>query len=298
MQSGDACALKPTINLTVCCALLGRCLFAGWWYEGSGIYRHNYLVVTNPVRLATHGVFAPSYLLGNYHPRSTPAEGLTVDTAMVLPSAEVQNNGMTSASASVTFTLVAADGVTVVGSQSASGTVNASSTVKLVANQISVSNAELWSVPRPYLHTLVTTLTVNKVVVDSTNTSVGLRSIRWDPELGAFINEQPTKMRGYCNHNTFTGVGTGVPDRINLFRIQAVRGTGGNAWRTSHNPPIPALLDIADRLGIMMLDENRIYDFGDEYIDNMVDLVRRDRNHPSVIFWSGCNEVRICARCM
>lgn len=82
-----------------------------------------------------------------------------------------------------------------------------------------------------------------------------------------------------------------VPDRINLFRAQASRSIGGNARRTSHNPPDPTLLDMYDRLGMVVLDENRLFANNTKYIQNMKELVIRDRNHPSVILWSFCNEL-------
>lgn len=81
-----------------------------------------------------------------------------------------------------------------------------------------------------------------------------------------------------------------VPDRINLFRAQSVRGLGGNGWRMSHNPPIPALLDILDRVGVVVMDENRLFGNVSSYVEAMGDLVRRDRNHASIVIWSFCNE--------
>ena len=81
-----------------------------------------------------------------------------------------------------------------------------------------------------------------------------------------------------------------VPDRVNLFRAQASRGVGGNGRRTSHNPPAPTLLDIYDRVGVVVMDENRLFDNVTKYVENMGTLVKRDRNHPSVVIWSFCNE--------
>ena len=112
-------------------------------------------------------------------------------------------------------------------------------------------------------------------------------------------------MRGACNHESFTGVGAALPDRVDLLRVQQMRGVGMNAWRTSHNPPEPALLDLTDRLGVLVLDENRVlatvdnckgsgcenvpaYD-GDPAAD-MGLLAKRDRNHASVAWYSLCNE--------
>jgi beta-galactosidase/beta-glucuronidase len=128
----------------------------------------------------------------------------------------------------------------------------------------------------------------------------------WDPVDGLHLNSQRVKMRGFCNHESFAGVGAAIPPRIDLVRIQQMRGVGGNAWRTSHNPPEPALLDVADRLGILVLDENRVLATvnncpGDSGNPNTTcangyvpmyrgdvaadtgNLALRDRNHASVV---------------
>ena len=88
------------------------------------------------------------------------------------------------------------------------------------------------------------------MVVDSYNVTTGARTVRWDADKGLFINDEHIKMRGFCDHSNFGGVGSAVPDRVNLFRAQASRSVGGNGRRTSHNPPDPAMLDIYDRLGV------------------------------------------------
>jgi beta-galactosidase/beta-glucuronidase len=130
-----------------------------------------------------------------------------------------------------------------------------------------------------------------------------VRNVAWDGERGLVLNEQNVKMRGACNHESFTGVGAALPERIDLLRVQQMRGVGMNAWRTSHNPPEPALLHIADRLGILVLDENRVLATntncegcgnvpgysGDPAADTGA-LAVRDRNHASVIWYSLCNE--------
>ncbi|EDQ85641.1 uncharacterized protein MONBRDRAFT_34168 [Monosiga brevicollis MX1] len=160
-----------------------------------------------------------------------------------------------------------------------------------IRGTVDLANAQLWSVARPWLYTLVVTVVVNDEPVDAINVTVGMRSTTWTASQGLFLNDAHVKSRGFCNHNDFEGVGTAVLDRINLFRAQAVRGLGGNSWRMSHNPPAPALLDILDRLGVMVMDENRLFSNSSIYVANMGDLVRRDRNHASVIIWSFCNEV-------
>ena len=86
------------------------------------------------------------------------------------------------------------------------------------------------------------------------------------------------------------GVGMAVPDRVNLFRAQSMRAVGANAWRMSHNPPIPVMLDILDRVGVVVWDENRNFGDNDIWVQAEGDMVKRDRNHPSIMVWSFCNE--------
>ncbi len=104
------------------------------------------------------------------------------------------------------------------------------------------------------------------------------------------LNNLPFIWRGFNNHNSFAGVGMAIPDRVNLFRAQSARAVGANAWRMSHDPPIPILLDILDRLGFVVWDENREFGENDIWVGNQKDMVKRDRNHPSVMVWSFCNE--------
>ena len=113
---------------------------------------------------------------------------------------------------------------------------------------------------------------------------------RYDADDGFFLNEDHFKVRGFCDHNNFGVVGMAVPSRINLYRAQASRAVGGNGRRTSHNPPDTALLEIYYRLGVVVIDENRLFANETRYVENMGVLVKRDRNHPSVVIWSFCNE--------
>ena len=113
-------------------------------------------------------------------------------------------------------------------------------------------------------------------------------SIDWSAH-GFKLNGALLHIRGFSHHSDFGAVGGAVPDRVNLFRANALRSVGGNTWRTSHNPYRPALYDIMDATGILVWDENR--DFNQMNIKDMEALVRRDRNHPSVVIWSACNEV-------
>ena len=156
---------------------------------------------------------------------------------------------------------------------------------------LTVIAPKLWSVRSPHRYLLACVLTVDGVAVDGKNVSIGLRNFNWRDEhtLGATLNGDPLHIRGFSHHSDFGAVGGAVPDRINLFRANALRSVGGNTWRTSHNPYRPAMYDILDTVGVLVWDENR--DFNQMNILDMERLVRRDRNHPSVIIWSACNEI-------
>ena len=112
--------------------------------------------------------------------------------------------------------------------------------------------------------------------------------MEWSPRRGFLLDDTHVKIRGFCNHNNFAGVGMAVPDHVNLARVQTLRGLGGNAWRMSHNPPDPALLDMMDRLGVLVLDENRWFNPSPDeqvYLDGFTEMAKRDRHHASVIAW-------------
>lgn len=172
-----------------------------------------------------------------------------------------------------TFKLYEADGVTVAATATASSVNVSLGNPSSATALLSLTDAECWSVARPYLYTLAVSLSSGGSIIDTFNASVGVRSVRWDADYGAFVNEQRVRFRGYCDHESFAAVGMAVTPRINLFRLQAMRGMGGNGRRFSHNPPTPVLLELADRLGVMTLDENRVFAVG--LAPNMVDLVQR-----------------------
>ena len=237
----------------------------GWWYEGSGLTRNARLVVASHVaQFKPFAIASPSTVVaGSMSPHgSNPVHGL-MGSATVFPSADVSIGKVTGAGTRllISFELVDTNGRLVGDTQAAWTTSAANSSSTVSAPPITVHKAELWSVARPYLYILIATLKVygdSVTVLDSVNTTVGIRSVEWNPTHGLYLNEQHTKMRGFCNHESFTGVGAAISPRIELFRLQQMRGLGGNSWRTSHNPPRPALLEMADRLGVMILDENRV----------------------------------------
>jgi len=275
----------------------------GWWMEGAGLTRHARLLILSSAFIASQGIATPHFVTGPYAPRATPALGLTASSVSLEPSALVFADAPATP-VTVLFTLLAADGVTVLASDSAPALAGPKGTKVFAPAPLVVADAELWSIPRPYLSTLRTTLSVRGAAVDAVDTAVGLRSVAWDPEEGLRLNEQPVKPRGACEHESFAGVGAAIPDRVDLYRLQQLRGAGMQALRSSHNPYEPVLLDLADRLGVVVLGENRVLATvgncggnckvvpvytGDPAADAGA-MALRDRNHASILFWSLCNE--------
>src|SRR5208283_2193073 len=153
-----------------------------------------------------------------------------------------------------------------------------------------VINPKLWSIETPYLHTLKTVLRSDGIIVDTYETNFGIRTVRFDPNEGFFLNGKHLKIKGTADHQDHAGVGIAIPDALQEFRVKRLKAMGSNAIRTAHNPPSPELLDACDRLGMLVLDENRLMGINQEHFDCLERFMKRDRNHPSVVLWSLGNE--------
>ncbi len=247
----------------------------GWWYEGAGMYRHTRLLKRPPLHIVTDGVFAQP-VKKSKGTWEIPAE------------VTLENSGKEPAKGSVTMRLLSPDGKEVAsGSGKATVPVLGRSVVKF---SIPVKNPLLWSPDHPALYKVETSVTSPGGNADQVAFHCGFRTIRFDAEKGFFINDQPLKIQGTCNHMDHAGVGTAVPDSLWDFRIRKLKEMGSNAYRCSHNPPPAEFLDACDRLGMLVMDESRNFNCAPEYMDQMRWMVRRDRNHPSVILWSVFNE--------
>src|SRR6185503_14127289 len=143
---------------------------------------------------------------------------------------------------------------------------------------LNVSNPRLWSVDRPELYGLAAGVGADGLFGDATHTFIGFRTIRFDADHGFFLNDEPLKLQGVCCHQDHAGVGVAVPDAIWEFRIRKLEAMGANAYRCSHNPPAAEFLDACDRLGLLVMDENRHFNPTPEYTRQLEWLVRRDRN--------------------
>jgi len=259
------------------------------FYEGAGIYRHVWLVKTDPLHVPQWGTFVTSEFEGN--------------RAVVTVRTELANEADAEATCRITSTIV-----DLTGRQVASGRSNLLSIPgweqRVSTQRLQVVDPQVWSIEQPNLYRLLTAVESGDRVIDRYETSFGIRTVRFDPDGGFLLNGAPVKIKGTCNHQDHAGVGSALPDRLQYFRIEKLKEMGSNGYRTSHNAPTPELLDACDRLGMVVLDETRMFSSSPEGLSQFERMIRRDRNHPSVVFWSTGNEeplqgtdpgARICA---
>lgn len=247
----------------------------GWFYEGAGIYRHVWLTKTAPVHVAPNGTFVTTHVAGG-------AATVTAQATLVNGSAAAQTFEVEQA-------VVDAAGQTV-ATGPASSVRLAGAAQRDLTVRLPVAGPHLWSLESPYRYTLVTRVRQGGQVVDEYRTRFGVRTLRFDANEGFFLNGKHVKITGTNNHQDHAGVGTALPDALQDWRIAQLKAFGCNAYRTSHNPPTPELLDACDRLGMLVIDENRMMGSTQTNLGDLKRLIVRDRNHPSVISWSVGNE--------
>ncbi len=263
--------------------------FEGWWYEGGGIYRHVWLNIADPVHVAPWGVYVTSEV---HNVLSNPSADLTIETKIV-------NQSHVHTEVRASTAIVAPDGSTV---GSTGGVVSLPPySERVVYHHVTIEHAQLWSLEERHLYNAVTTIEGNGRTIDKHTQRFGVRTLRFDPDYGFFLNEKSVKLQGTCNHQDFVGVGIGMPDSILYWRMaQLKEKLGCNAIRCSHNPMSPAMYEACDELGLVVMDEIRHpgdspaakANVGTPYKNtaHVESMILRDRNHPSVIMWSLSNE--------
>lgn len=247
----------------------------GWWYEGAGIYRHTWLVKRNPVHIETDGVFA------NPIQAADGTWSIPVETTLYSMDAKP-------ATVQVESTLLDPEGRPVASN-------HADATIQPLGQAVpryalAVASPRLWSIEQPTLYSVRTLVRRNGAVIDDVTTRAGFRTIRFDPDKGFFLNGKPVKLLGTANHQDHAGVGVAVPDSLWDFRVRRLKEMGSNAYRAAHNAPAAEFLEACDRLGMLVMDENRNFGSSPELLRQLSWEIRRDRNHPSVIMWSVFNE--------
>jgi beta-galactosidase len=270
------------------------------WYTGSGIYRHVQLYIRDKLHIAHWGVYI-----------TTPE--ISDESGMVRIETTVQNDDTKMRAFSLKYEIITARGDTI-GSLTTTGQM-ASDAQETFTQNIKIKNPQRWSPETPTLYTLKSHVLDGEAFLDSQTTPFGFRTLRFDPDKGFFLNDKPMKLKGVCLHHDAGCLGAAVPDKVLEYRLKLMKALGANAIRTSHNPPAPELLDICDRIGLLVMDEafdeftppkNKWvegrnigspsrFGYGEYFkqwsVIDMRDMVRRDRNHSCIIMWSIGNEV-------
>lgn len=265
------------------------------WYPGGGIYRNVWLVKTGPVHVGHWGTFI-----------TTPE--INKDAASVSIKVSVDNRSAAQASIKISSEIYELDSKDQKSSRSVASTDSANLTISpdsAAAASLSgtVRKPRLWDVKDPARYVAVTTLTQGDRVIDRYETPFGIRSIKFTADNGFLLNGRRVPLNGVCDHHDLGALGSAINTRALERQLEILKEMGDNAIRTSHNPPAPELLEIADRLGFVVMDES--FDcwvrgktrndyhllFPDWHEKDMRALVRRDRNHPCVVLWSIGNEI-------
>ncbi|MFO1226396.1 beta-galactosidase GalA [Roseateles sp.] len=246
----------------------------GWWYEGAGLYREVRIVKRAATHIVTDGVFA--------HPVKR-GEGWVIPIEVTLATLADKAQPVT-----LECELLDARGTHAKASTRVQVPMLRQAVAKL---QIKHDKPELWSPARPHLYRVVTRVLQGGQVLDELTTPCGFRTQHFDADRGFFLNGQPLKIQGVCIHQDHAGVGVAVPPALIDFRLRRLKELGCNAIRASHNAQDRAFMDACDRLGFLVMAENRLFNPSPQYVEQQLKwLVRRDRNHPSVFMWSVFNE--------
>jgi beta-galactosidase len=266
------------------------------WYPGGGIYRNVWLVKTSPVHFSQWGTHI-----------TTPE--VSKDAATVSVQTSVDNNSAAGVEVKVATAIfeLKADGAkakTAIAEMATDGIKAAAGATADTAQTIIVPKPKLWGVEHPNRYAAVTTISQGDKVLDVYETPFGIRTIRFTADNGFLLNGERVRLNGVCDHADLGALGSAINTRALERQLEILRGMGGNAIRTSHNPPAPELLDLCDRLGFVVMDEAfdawKLHKKPNDYANIFSDwheadvraYVRRDRNHPCVILWSIGNEIQ------
>ena len=260
------------------------------WYSGSGIYRNVQLVTTAAVAVDHWGTFV-----------TTPK--VSAEAATVQLQTTIRNGaGQGTKPVRVETLVLDAQGTTV--AKQTTDNVKLTDSTTVLTQTLSLPKPQLWAVQRPYLYRVLTRLWQGKTAVDEVATPLGVRTFAFDAQTGFSLNGQPLKILGVNQHHDLGALGAAFNLRAAERQLQLLQRMGCNAIRMSHNPPAPELLDLCDRMGLLVMDEafdmwqkkknGKDYhqDFKLWHRRDLRDMVLRDRNHPSIIVWSIGNEIR------
>lgn len=256
------------------------------WYSGAGIYRNVRLVSLSDVHVQHWGTYVTTALVTN-------------KKSEVCIRTNLKNNNTTAQKITLVTEIRNANGEKVAVNK-VSRTIADTTTF---SQMLTVSKPQRWSIETPVLYTAINKVYVGKELKDVYETPFGIRTLRFDKEMGFFLNEKRVQIKGVCNHHDLGAIGAAVNVRATERQLEMLKEMGCNAIRTSHNPPSPELLTLCDRMGFLVMDEsfdewkiaknkngyNTLFDKWAE--KDMVAMIHRDRNHPSVFLWSIGNEI-------
>ena len=257
------------------------------WYPGAGLYRSVWLKIDEPIFVSQWGTYITS-------------PTVTKNLAVVQNETTINNKSAKNSTITVTHKYLDPFGKKVASTTETLEIPSNSSVVSATYTQI--KNPVLWDIYKPNLYKVVTTLSSEDKLLDTYNSTIGLRSISYDTK-GFYLNGRKVRFNGACLHHDNGALGAAVYKRADQRKLQIMKEMGVNAIRTSHNPPSREFLEVCDELGLLVLDEafdmwrkpkveNGYRVFYDEWSErDLKDMIRRDRNHPSIIMWSVGNEI-------
>lgn len=276
------------------------------WYSGSGIYRNVDLVITEPVHVARYGTFVTTPDLEAEYANNR---------AVVNVKTAIENNGDTDAEVTVKSTIYDAEGIVFAETAATEAQTTAMGAVTEFEQNITTAKPKLWGVDTPNLYTLVTEVVVDEFVTDRYETTFGFRWIEMTPNDGFSLNNEYMKLNGVCMHHDQGALGAVANERAIERQMQMMKDMGVNSIRVTHNPAADELLEICNRMGLLVIDEafdcweqgKRTYDYGRFFNKaathpdakpgqtwaefDIKNMVERGKNDPCIIMWSIGNEI-------
>lgn len=245
----------------------------GWWYEGAGIYRNVWLIKTNKIALDMWGI--------RVKPKRCHGDCWDLEMDLDIYSFEECQK------LKIVYQIMNPEGAIVCEG-------NDNTTIEFGKNRKKMNAAiqcpVLWDLEHCALYKVRICLYREEELLDQDCADFGFRDIKFDPNHGFFLNGNQLKLRGVCMHQDHGRLGVAVPANVAEYRIRKLKELGVNAYRCAHHNPDPAILNICDRLGMLVIDENRKFNFSEETQKQILSMCYRDMNHPSVILWSVGNE--------
>lgn len=246
----------------------------GWWYDGAGIYRNVHLIITENIHFDPKGIYVETQRIDS-------------DKAILKIETEIANRGYEEKKVSYNLSIYKGDTFQA-GFEKKDFRVESLSTFS-DAEDFEILNPNLWSPDSPSLYRAVLELKEGDEILDSHEVNFGIREILYTTE-GLFINGKHTEIKGVCEHQDFAIVGTAVTKEIIRYKLELLKEMGVNAYRSAHHAASEDLLNLCDEMGIMVMEENRVLESSELHIKDVVDMVLKDRNHPSIFCWSLSNE--------